>query len=151
MKYFQLLQQRDGLLRQALLANVAYAHHRLGAYAGRIARARLHGEVILQMADPAAERPWPLLIAQEGSQSVIEEHFLDEDVIEMADILAYLSDDGRDTEFTFRLEDLGARYLPGLRRELEKAGIDPGRDEASHSPSTRAEASEDRGQRAENG
>ncbi|MFI5337341.1 MAG: hypothetical protein ACHQ5A_11190 [Opitutales bacterium] len=136
MKLFQLLLQRDELLRRAWLANAAYAYHRLAGYAAHIARVRLQGEVNLLAADPAADRPGPLLLAREGSQSVIEEHFLDEDIIELADILCYLSGDRRATEFTFRLEELGNMFLPGLRRELEKAGVDLDQEEASRSLKT---------------
>ncbi len=125
MNFHQLLQQRDALLRQARLANTAYAYRRLGEFAGRIARAQLHGVVRLDPGDPVAERPWPGLTALEGSQAVLEEHFLDEDIIELADLLRFA---GRDVGegITFRLEELGGRHLPGLRRELEQAGLSPG-------------------------
>lgn len=126
MNFHQLLHQRDALLRQARLANTAYAYRRLGEFAGRITRAGLHGVVRLDSGDDAGERPWPGLTALDGSQAVLEEHFLDEEILELADILAFL---GRDVEagITFRLEELGGRYLPGLRQELEQAGINPGR------------------------
>lgn len=124
MNFHQLLQQRDALLRQARLANTAYAYRRLGEFAGRIARARLHGVVRLDAGDLVAERPWPGLTALEGSQAALEEHFLDEDIIELADILAFLGRDV-DTGVTFRLEEFGGRHLPALRRELEQAGMNP--------------------------
>lgn len=123
MNFHQLLQQRDALLRQARLANIAFAYRRLRDFAGRIDRARLQGEVTLRPGDPAADLPWPELIAEEGSQSVIEEHFLDEDISELADILAFLGGNDKPAEYTFRLEELGSRFLPGLRRELERAGV----------------------------
>ena len=125
MNFHQLLHQRDALLRQARLANTAYAYRRLGEFAGRITRAQLHGAVRLDPGDPAAERPWPGLSALEGSQAVLEEHFLDEEIIELADILCFL---GKEVNpgLTFRLEDLGGRFLPGLRRELTEAGCNPG-------------------------
>jgi hypothetical protein len=123
MNFHQLLQQRDALLRQARLANAAFAYRRLAAFAGRIARARLHGAVTLRPGDPLENLPWPELIADEGSQAVIAEHFLDEDIIELADILAFLSGHDQPAEYAFRLEELGGRFLPGLRRELEQAGV----------------------------
>lgn len=123
MKFHQLLHQRNVLLRQARLANLAFAYDRLSDFGARIARARLRGEVTLRLADPAAARLWPVLIAHEGSQAVLDEHFLDEDVVELADILAFLSEDGPTTAFTFRLEELEGRFRPDLRRELEKAGV----------------------------
>ena len=128
MKYSQLLHHRDALIRQARLANVAFAHHRLGEFAARIARARLHGAVTLHGGDATGDQPWPRLVADEGSQAVIEEYFLDEDVIELADILAFLHDTSRLTELTLRLEEIGSRYLPRLRQELEQADIAPGQE-----------------------
>jgi len=77
MNFHQLLHQRDALLRQARLANSAYAYRRLGEFAGRITRAQLHGAVRLDSGDPDGERPWPGLTALDGSQAVLEEHFLD--------------------------------------------------------------------------
>jgi hypothetical protein len=123
MNFQQLLQQRDALLRQVRLANTAYAYRRLGDFAGRIARARLHGAVTLRPGDPLENLPWPELVAEEGSQSVIAEHFLDEEIIELADLLAFVSGHDQPAGCTFRLEELGRRFLPGLRRELEQAGV----------------------------
>jgi hypothetical protein len=122
MKFHELLHQRDALLRQARLANLAFAHQRLGDFAARIARARLHGEVVLSPADPASDRLWPVLLRQSGHQSVIDEHFTDEDIAELADLLAFVREGDR-TELAFLLEELGPRFLPGLRRELEHAGV----------------------------
>jgi len=125
MNFHQLIHQRDGLLRQARLANVAFACHRLGVYAARIAAARLHGLVRLHPGDPSGEQPWPGLTALEGSQAVLEEHFLDEEGVELADILGFLGEDVNAGGFTFRLEELEGRFLTPLRRELASAGIVP--------------------------
>ena len=125
MKFHQLLQQRDALLQHARLANLAFAHHRLAEFGARIARARLHGDVTLSLGDPADDRPWPVLLSTETNPSVIEEHFTDADIAELADILTFLHDDAGATEFNFRLEELETRYLPGLRRELAEAGVAP--------------------------
>ncbi len=138
MNFHQLLQQRDALLRQARLANVAYAYQRLDGFAARIARGGLQGLVRLDPGDPAGERPWPGLTALEGNQSVIEEHFLEEDGVELVDILSFLGEEVDSGGATFRLEDLGARFLPGLRRELEQAGIHPaGETPRTEDPSRR--------------
>jgi hypothetical protein len=126
MNFHQLLHQRDALLRQARLANTAYAYQRLGDFAARIARGRLQGLVRLQPGDPAGDRPWPGLVALEGSQAVLEEHFLDEEGVELADILGFIGEETAAEGVAFRIEELGGRYLPALRRELEQAGIDPG-------------------------
>ena len=72
--------------------------------------------------DPAADRFWPTLTALEGSQSVIEEHFTDGDVADMADLLAFNA--GRDDEVaSFRLEEMRERLLAPLRSELLNAGV----------------------------
>ncbi len=123
MNFHQLILNRTDLLRQARLANLAFAWQRLDAFATRIARARLHGPVTLRLPDPATDRPWPVLLVLAGNQSVIEEYFLDDDIAELADILMFLSDNNQIAEFTFRLEELAGHYLPGLQRELEQAGI----------------------------
>ena len=138
MKFTQLLHQRDALIRQARLANVAFAYQRLGDFAARIARARLRGAVTLHGGDPAADQPWPRLVADEGSQAALEEHFLDEDVIELADILAFLHEAGPITELSFRIEDIGPRYLSRLRHELELAHIVPGRETPEPNDSNRS-------------
>ena len=123
MNFHQLLLQRVALLRQARLANLAFAWQRLDQWAHRIARARLQGVVTLRLADPADDRPWPLLQANSVSRAVIEEHFTDEDILELADILAFLADDPRAVEFPFRLEELADRVLPAIEQELAAAGV----------------------------
>lgn len=131
MNFHQLLHQREALLRKARLANAAFAYHELGLYAARIARGRLQGEVTLQPADPAADRPWPTLTANEGSQAVLEEHFLDQDIAALADLLAFLTEGKAATEYTFRLEELDSRFRTPLRGELAAAGIVLTPDEAA--------------------
>jgi hypothetical protein len=63
-----------------------------------------------------------MLTALEGSQAVIEEHFTDEDIVDLAELLAYATD-SEEVDETFRLEQLGVRYLTPLRRELEQSGV----------------------------
>lgn len=123
MKFHHLLQQRDALLRHARLANLAFAHHRLEDFGASIARARLRGAVTLNLADASGDHPWPTLVAQEGNQSVIEEHFRDEDIVELADILAFLHEGEGITEFNFFIEELAGNHLPALRQELADAGV----------------------------
>ena len=124
MKFHHLLHQREAALRQARLTTGAFAYHELGGFAARIARGQLRGEVTLHFADPAADRPWPVLLANEGSQSVIEEHFRDEDIVELADLIAFLTEGEGATTLTFRIEELEARFKGSLRRELEAAGVE---------------------------
>lgn len=123
MNISHLLQQRDGLLRRARLANLAYAYARLDGFARRIGMARLIGAVRLRQCDPEAERYWPTLAALDLSPAVVEEHFTDEDVAELAQILEFVADEpGQDQ--TFRLEELAGRYVAPIRRELEQAGVE---------------------------
>jgi hypothetical protein len=131
MNFLHLLHQRATLLRQARLANLAFAYHRLGDFSARIARARLHGTVQFSLADPATDRHWPTLTAHEGNQSVIEEHFTDEDLVELGDLLVFLREDAHTTEFTFRLEDFDQRFRAPLGPELAQAGVDVATEPAS--------------------
>jgi hypothetical protein len=121
----QLLHHRTALLRQARMANIAFAYQRLGEFAARVARARLHGLVRLRPGDPAGEQPWPALTALDGRQAVLDEHFLDEEIVELMDILGFLGEEPDVDGLTFRLEELGGRQLSELRRELQQAGIIP--------------------------
>jgi hypothetical protein len=122
MKISTLLLQRKTLLRQTHMANLAFAYLRLSEYAARIARARLTGDVSLKAAVPDAGHYWASLTALEGNQSVIEEHFADEEVMNLVDVLAFLTGDN-DLDLTFRIEELSERFLTPLRYELKKAGV----------------------------
>ncbi|MDQ5978625.1 MAG: hypothetical protein QG602_1599 [Verrucomicrobiota bacterium] len=123
MNIHHLLHQRDALLRQARLANVAYAYQRMGEFAGRIARARLCGAVALRAGDPTDGLPWPGLSVIDVSPAVLEEHFLDEELVELTDILVFLGEEVGSEGLTLRLEELAERFLPQLRRELAAAAI----------------------------
>jgi hypothetical protein len=122
MKLSFLLDQRQALLRQARLANLAFAFDRLGDFNTRIARARIRGEVRLQQAAPNAERFWASLTAQQGSQAVLDEHFTDEDLMDLADVIAYATGEN-EIDLTFRIEELGERFLDPLRARLQRAGV----------------------------
>lgn len=122
MKLSQLLLQREALLRQARLANLAYAYSQLGQLVARLDHARLHGTVRLQPADSAADHPWPTLVAVEGSQSVIEEHFTDENILDLASFIAFITGETA-VEITFQLEDMAEQFIAPLKRELERAGV----------------------------
>ncbi len=122
MKLTQLLRARETLLRQTALANLAFAYETLDAFAGRVARARLTGTVNLKPADPTEDRYWATLTALEGNQSVIEEHFTEEDLTDVADAIAFAS--GRpEFDLTFALEEFTDRFLVPLRHGLEQSGI----------------------------
>jgi hypothetical protein len=128
-KLSTLLTQRQALLRHARLANLAFAYTTLRDFERRIARGQLSGSVTLKHAAPQADRYWPTLTANEGSQAVIEEHFGDEDLMVLADVLAFLTaNDALDV--TFRLEDLSEIFLAPIRVELEREGIAIDRSDA---------------------
>jgi hypothetical protein len=130
-----LLHTRAELLRQARLANLAYAYVRLADFSERIAQARLRGPVALQVADPASDRFWPTLLARGASQAVIDEHFLDEDVVELEEILRFLQAEGAEVDFDFGFEDVARRLLPVLRRELARGGVEiPERPDTAAGP-----------------
>lgn len=122
MNFSQLIAQRETLLRQTRLANIAFAYRELCRYAERVARAKLRGEVELRESEPDAETYWATLTAIDGNQSVIEEHFADEDIIELADLIAYATEADEVCEI-FRIEDLYDEYVAPLRSELEAAGV----------------------------
>ena len=121
-KLSTLLSQRPDLLRQARLANLAFAYETLAACAERIARARLTGRVTLTPADPEAGRYCATLVAHEGSQSVIEEHFTDESLLELADTVALVRDQPAG-EISFQIETFAEIFLAPLRTTLEHEGV----------------------------
>lgn len=122
MKLSTLLSQRHTLLRQARLASLGFAYAKLTDFAGRIARARLNGEVTLRQAAPDAERYCASLTPLEGHQSVIEEHFTDEDIMDLADVVTFLSGEPG-VDLNFRLEETAEKFLTPLRAELERQGV----------------------------
>ncbi|HRE84460.1 MAG TPA: hypothetical protein PLN52_25685 [Opitutaceae bacterium] len=124
MKLNHLLQQRSLLLRQTRLANVAFVFTELGRFADRIARGQLRGQTTVYLADPDAQRAWPTWVAEEGSQSVLDEHFVDQDILDLADLLIFTAAHDPQKSFTFRLEEFEARFRSALRRELQAAGVE---------------------------
>lgn len=125
MNYYQLLRHRAALLRQARLANLAFACARLEVYAQRLGRAAITGPLTLHPVDPAAERYCPVLVAHGSNQSMVDEFFLDEDVVDLAGVLSFLDAEGFGVEWTFTRDDLVVRWLPCLRHELEFSGVTP--------------------------
>lgn len=122
MKISELLATRQALLRQTQLANLAFAYQTLQRFAARIAQANLRGLVRLRPADPADECFWATLTALEGNQSVIEEHFADHELIELAEALE-LATEGEFTALDFRLEEMGDQFMPPIRHILTQAGV----------------------------
>jgi hypothetical protein len=122
MKLSQLLATRKTIIRQANLANLAYAYLTLTRLAERVAAARLHGLVQLRQAGGDEEPHWASLTALEGNQSVIEEHFDDDDLMALADAIVFAV--GHEfAEIEFNLEELSGKYVAPLRHALDKAGV----------------------------
>lgn len=122
MKLSKLLAQRTDLLRQVRLANLAFAYQTLSDFAARIERAQLWGAVSLKPADPSVDRYCATLTALECNQSLIEEHFTDEDLMLLADVVAFATGHPG-FEVTFHLDDLEDDFIAPLRAELERAGV----------------------------
>lgn len=122
MKLSALLASRPTILRQAALAHTAAAWLTLQHASSRIAAAGLHGIVRLRQGDPAEdEAPWATLTSNEIRPSVLEEHFTEDDLVEIAEALSYATDtDHADHEFP--IQSL-AGYATPLLHTLEKAGV----------------------------
>ncbi len=123
MKISKLLDSHRAILQQARLANLAQAFLTLRRLAERVRRGRLGGPVHLRQPDAAEERFWASLTALEGSQSVLEEHFSDEELMEFADAVAYVRETNA-LDVTFRLEHLDALFVQPLETELRRAGVE---------------------------
>jgi hypothetical protein len=122
MKLSHLLARRSELLRQARLANLAFAHEQLHQFAGRVQRAGLQGRVTLKPVNPDQECYVVTLTAHDASQSVIEEHFTDEDLAILADVLGFAT--GHPThELVFYIDQLDD-FVAQLRSDLEHAGVE---------------------------
>ena len=130
MKFNELLLRRNELIHQARLANVAYAYQWLGDFAERIERAGLQGSVTLRGPDPESGRNEAELIADNFSQAVLQEHFLDEEIAELSAVLAFVHGAEAIAELKFGLDEVATRYLPSLRLVLETADVLP-REEPS--------------------
>jgi hypothetical protein len=121
-KLSTLLTQRQALLHKVYLANLAFAYTTLQQFHRCIERAQVTGRVTLKQAAPHAERYWASLVALDMNQSIIEEHFSDEAIMELADVMAFLT--GNDAlEISFDLDDLSELFLVPIRVELEREGI----------------------------
>jgi hypothetical protein len=122
MNISKLLSSRQTLLRQAHLANLAYSYFTLRRLGERVIRAGLQGRVQLRAATVGEDFIPATLVALDGSQSVIEEHFLDEDVLQLADSMEFALE-GPFGEVEFLLEDLATKYAAPLREALDRAGV----------------------------
>ena len=133
MKLTTLLARRRALREQALLSNLAFALKHLTEIVGRIERARLHGQVRLLQAAPEEDRLENTLLAEQGSQSVIEEHFTDRDIDDFVDAVGYATSEAFVDE-VFDLREVDARFLQPVRRKLEDYEVDIDLPEATRNP-----------------
>jgi len=122
MKISKLIATHDSIIEQARLANLAQAYVTLRRYAERVQRARLSGLVNVRQPDADEGRLWASLTALEGKQSVLEEHFCEEELMEFADALAFVRQTSN-LNLTFRLEALSAEFVAPLEAELKRAGV----------------------------
>lgn len=127
-KLSKLLATRQSLQRQAHLASLAHAWFTLGRLADRVARVELHGLVRLQPPDPHEQRYTATLTALEGSQAQLEEHFSDDDLLQLVDAVVLAVESDFD-EIEFNLEDLRPYFVAPLRFALEQAGVTMDLDE----------------------
>lgn len=123
MKLSALLASRSTILRQAALAHTAAAWLTLQHASLRVAAAGLSGTVHLRQADPENdEEPWATLASDEIRASVLDEHFTEDDLIELADAIAYATDASH-ADLEFRIETLNESYAQPLLATLQKAGV----------------------------
>lgn len=133
MNISKLLATRQALLRQTQLANLAYAYTTLRRFADTVDRAQLRGLVKLCPAVPEEEQYLTTLTALQGNQSVLEEHFTDQDLTEVADALEFVTE-WEFSEIEFRLEELREQFVVPVRQTLEEAKVEFD-DEPERTPS----------------
>lgn len=122
MKISTLLVIQQRLLQHARLANMACAYATLRCFAARARRARLEGPVLLCQPDVTRGRNWAELTALGGSQAQLEEFFTDEDLMELADSVAFARGiSGLNLEF--RIEALDSEFVRPLEAALRRAGV----------------------------
>jgi len=122
MKISKLIATHDSIIEQARLANLAQAYVTLRRCAECVRQAQLFGLVNLRQPDADEGRLWASLTALEGNQSVIEEHFSEEELMELADAVAYLRSTSH-LNLTFKIEALSAEFVAPLEGLLKQAGV----------------------------
>ena len=121
-KLTQLLAAREGLVRRATLANMAFAYRLLSRFTERIHRAGLRGLVNIKSPEANGEN-WSSLTAIEGSQAQLEEHFSEEDVMDLTDAIRYVVGGEIVIDLSFRIEEVGNMFLVPLRDTLLSYGV----------------------------
>ena len=123
MKISKLIATHHAIIKQARLANLAQAYLTLRRCAERVQRARISGLVTLRQPNAGAGRLWATLAELEGTQSVLDEHFCDEDLMEFADAVAFVRGIA-DLNLSFRLETLMTEFVIPLETQLDLAGVE---------------------------
>lgn len=122
MKLSTLLSIHQRLLQHARLANMACAYATLRHFALRVRHVRLRGLVRLSQPDATCDRNWAVLTALEGAQSQLEEMFTDEDLMDLADSVAFARGIAGLT-IRFRIEEMEAEFVVPLEAALRRAGV----------------------------
>ena len=122
MKTSKLLATHHAIIQQARLANCAQAYITLRRFAERVRRARLSGSVNLRQPKATEGRFWASLTALEGNQSVLDEHFSDEEIMEFADAVAFARDNS-ELDSTFRLEAMRVEFVTPLETTLKQSSV----------------------------
>jgi hypothetical protein len=123
MKISKLIATHHAIIKQARLANLAQAYVTLRRCAEQVRRAQLCGLVNLRQPDADKGRLWATLIALEGNQSVLDEHFCDEELMEFADAIAFVRGIA-DLNVNFRIETLMTEFVIPLETQLYLAGVE---------------------------
>jgi hypothetical protein len=123
MKISKLIATHHAIIKQARLANLAQAYITLRLCAERVRRARLSGLVNLRQPNAGEGRFWATLAALEGNQSVLDEHFCDEDLTEFADAVAFVRGIS-DLNLSFRIETLMTEFVIPLGTQLDLDGVE---------------------------
>jgi len=123
MKISKLIATHHAIIKQARLASLAEAYVTLRRCAERVCRARLCGLVNLRQPDADEGRLWASLTALEGRQSVLEEYFCDEELMEFADAVAFVRCVNR-LDIVFKIEALKEEFLVPLEAQLRKDGVE---------------------------
>jgi len=121
-KLSQLLAARELLVRRATLANMAFGYRMLREFAERIRRAKLRGLVNIKSPEATAAN-WAAFTALEGNQSLLDEHFSEEDVMDLTDAIRYVTGGDIHIDLNFRIEDLENMFLVPLRDTLRDYGV----------------------------
>jgi hypothetical protein len=140
MNFSKLLSSRKALLRQAYLANLAFSFSTIRRLAERVGHARLGTRVLLRPTSLTDEIRPASLAALDGNQSVIEEHFSDEDILQLADAIEFALE-GPFAEIEIKLDELALKYAAPLRAALDRAGIVVDESETVEGQTSRIEES----------